>query len=221
MRHDLHHTFCDVHTTCRKLHFWILRIANEDSQSCTLGTLMPSAREGPSGFFTHTAHGREAFISFRFGLHTWRPTPALFRSPGAQRRTSIQTRQHGAKSAPFSYPPSRPCESLSRAPITHARSSGASATTKRSSRWRGDAGTSCSPCCATGQFTNPSQPLMLDERHRGAPPGFTTADDRRDGSSRRNRPRPAPAAFASCPFGQYMARLVLYPSCLSAERLEC
>ncbi|WP_221623644.1 hypothetical protein, partial [Burkholderia cepacia] len=30
-----------------------------------------------------------------------------------------------------------------------------------------DAATFCSPCCATAPFTNPSQPLTLDETHRG------------------------------------------------------
>jgi transposase len=50
-----------------------------------------------------------------------------------------------------------------------ARSSKANATTKRSSRSRGDAATFCSPCCATAPFTNSSRPLTLDETHRGTP----------------------------------------------------
>lgn len=64
---------------------------------------------------------------------------------------------------------SRPCGTQSHGLITRARSSKASVITKRSSRSRGDAATFCSPCCATAPFTNPSQPLTLDETHRGTP----------------------------------------------------
>lgn len=63
-----------------------------------------------------------------------------------------------------------PCETRSHAPTTRARSSRANATTKHSSRWPDVDATSCSPCCATGPFTNHKPPLTLDETHRGTPP---------------------------------------------------
>lgn len=86
------------------------------------------------------------------------------------RRTSIQTRQQGAQARIVPIRLRGPRETPSRWPITRARSSirqapQPGATTRRLSRWHAAAVTSCSPCCATAPFTNPSQLLTLDERH--------------------------------------------------------
>lgn len=122
----------------------------------------------------------------------WRPMLALPRSPGVQVHPFVVSIHPDAatkcSSAPCSYPPLRHCGILSRGLTTRARSSRASATTKRSSRWHGDAATSCSPCCATAPFTNPSQPLTLDEGHRGTPP-YSPPATAASGSVRRS-PRP-------------------------------
>lgn len=103
----------------------------------------------------------------------WRPTQASRWSPGAQaRRSAASIHPDGAtrcSSAPCSSLPSRPYETQSRGSITRARPGKASDTTRPSSHRRGDAATSCSPCCVMAPFTNPSRPLTLDERHRGIP----------------------------------------------------
>lgn len=122
-------------------------------------------------------------------------------------------------SAPCSCLPSRHCETPSHGPITRARSSKASATTKPSSHWHGDAATSCSPCCVTAPFTNPGQPLTLDETHR--PPRGRVTRPRPD-RVRQTRPETAHrrrcARYSACRHGHQPAQLAgvrVYARCHS------
>lgn len=117
---------------------------------------------------THKAFASAAHLGAYAGL-----APVTRRSGSSIRGEHPSRRGNKVLKRALFYPPSRPCETPSREPITRARSSRASATTKRSSRWHGDAVTSCSPCCATAPFTNPSQHLPLDETH--SPPCPTAA----------------------------------------------
>lgn len=75
---------------------------------------------------------------------------------------------------------------------THARSSRASNITRRSSHWHGDAATSCSPCCETAPFTNPSQILTLDEPIGASPRSAAHSGDRRRRAQDAARCRAAP-----------------------------
>ncbi|MGF6439359.1 hypothetical protein QF001_000114 [Paraburkholderia youngii] len=95
-------------------------------------------------------------------------------------RASVQARQQGTQASlvPIAFAALR--DPPIRERITHGRSSTASDITRHSSRWHGDAVMSCSPCCAMAPFTNPSQPLRLDELHTGTHPHMMAC---------RNRPR--------------------------------